>query len=399
MHAARPARRLRRRFAVPILTAALAALLVPGGGALHAQTPTPAPASRPAGGLQSGTVAGVVRDDGGAVVSGAQVSLAGLLGRGATGSDGSFRLSGPIGPRTLVVRRIGFRPESIAVTLDPDVVAEVTVALEASAQQIAPLVVRAGRPRFDGRLGPFYRRVASGQGRYFTAEDIDRRKPQVVTDLLRTLPGVRVSRRGAESVVTFRGQSCAPLVWLDGQPATTAYLDPDLFEPQSLAGIEVYAGASTIPVELTWVRGKHNCGVIALWTRLDSPRGRQPKRQVTAQELALAVQSLRLYTADQVDVAAAPDTAAPVAPMYPDSLLRAGVEGRVLAEFVVDSAGEPEMETFGEVVSTHVRFTDAVRRAVAQARFTPAVVGGRKVRQLVQMPFRFVAPPPAGADQ
>ena len=101
----------------------------------------------------------------------------------------------------------------------------------------------------------------------------------------------------------------------------------------------------------------------------------------------------------QVDVAAAPDTAAPVAPIYPDSLLRAGVDGRVLAEFVVDSAGEPEMETFGEVVSTHVRFTDAVRRAVAQASFTPAVVGGRKVRQLVQMPFRFVAPASAGADQ
>ena len=46
------------------------------------------------------------------------------LCRGASGSDGSFRLSGPVGPRTLVVRRIGFRPESLAVSVDPGGVTE-----------------------------------------------------------------------------------------------------------------------------------------------------------------------------------------------------------------------------------------------------------------------------------
>jgi TonB family protein len=387
-----------RRATACLLALAAAALL--GPRALVAQGTPPAARSAPsAGGLLSGVLAGFVRDDAGVAVSGAQVSLVGILGRGASGSDGSFRLSGPVGPRTLVVRRIGFRPESLAVTLDPGGLTEVTVRLAASVQQLTPLVVEAGRPRYTGRLGPFYERRDRGMGRYFTAEDIDRRNPHVVSDLIRTVPGARVTRRGAESVITFRGQSCTPLVWIDGTPAATAYLDPDLFAPNSLAGIEVYSGPATIPVELTWARGRHACGVIALWTRLDSPRGRQPRRQVSAQDLANAVQALRLYTADQVDVAAAPDSAAPVQPFYPDSMLREGIEGRVLVEFVVDSSGEPEMDTFGEVLSTNVRFTDAVRRAVGQARFTPAVVGGRKVRQLVQLPFRFVVPPKAGADQ
>ena len=391
-----------RRVAAGLLALATAAALT-GPRPLPAQAtpPTaPAPAASPAaGGLQSGVVAGVVRDDGGAVISGAQVSLAGLLGRGATGTDGSFRLSGPIGPRTLVVRRIGFLPESLAVTVDPGGVTEVTVRLAASAQQVAPLVIQARRPRYTGRLGGFYARRDNGQGRYFDADDIDARNPQLVSDLLRTVPGARITRNGGESVVTFRGQSCTPLVWIDGMPAATAYLDPDVFEPRSLAGIEVYSGPATIPIELTWARGRHACGVIALWTRLDSPRGRTPGRKVSAQELANAVQALRLYTADQVDTPAAPDSAEPVQPFYPDSLLRAGIEGRVLVEFVVDSSGQPEMDTFGEVLSTDVRFTDAVRRAVSQARFTPAVVGGRKVRQLVQLPFRFVVPARAGADQ
>jgi hypothetical protein len=386
-----------RRLAAGFLASAIAATL-PGPRPVHAQT-VPAPSAPAAGGLQSGIIAGVVRDEEGAVISGAQVFLANLLGRGATGSDGSFRLSGPVGPRTLVVRRIGFRPESLAVTVDPGGVTDVTVRLAASPQQMSPLVVNAGRPRYTGRLGPFYQRRDRGEGRFFTAEDIDRRNPLVVSDLLRTVPGTRVSRRGAENVVTFRGQSCTPLVWIDGTPASTAWLDPDVFDPKSLAGIEVYSGPATIPVELTWVRGRHACGVIALWTRFDSPRGKTPRRKVSAQELANAVQALRLYTADQVDTPAAPDSAEPVQPLYPDSLLRAGTEGRVLVEFVVDSGGEPEMDTFGEVLSTHVRFTDAVRRAVGQSRFTPAVLGGRKVRQLMQMPFRFVVPGKVGADQ
>ena len=342
---------------------------------------------------QTGYVAGVVRDTAGVVVVGAQVSLAGHLGRGTTGTDGSFRLSGPGGDRRLVVRRLGFRPESLAVAIPPGGTAEVTVRLVPTPQTLAPVVVATTDiRRYAPRLRAFHERRERGFGRFFTAEDIDRRNPAVVTDLLRTVPGTRITRRGGENVVTFRNQNCVPLIWIDGMPAVAGYLDPDVFQPNSLAGIEVYSGPSTVPPELMWVRGKGSCGVIALWTRMPELKPRTPKRQYTAQELANLVASLRLYTADQVDVPAAPDTASPVLPIYPDSLLRTGVEGRVLVEFVVDTTGVPDPETFGVVLTTDPLFTESVRRAVLATRFTPALREGSKVRQLVQMPFRFEHP-------
>ena len=342
---------------------------------------------------QTGFVAGVVRDTAGVAVAGAQVSLAGHLGRGTTGSDGTFRLSGPGGDRRLVVRRLGFRPESLAVAIPPGGTTEVSVRLVPTPQTLAPVVVATtDLRRYAPRLRAFHERRERGFGRFFTAEEIDRRNPAVVTDLLRTVPGTRITRQGGQSVVTFRNQSCVPLIWIDGMPAVAGYLDPDVFQPNSLAGIEVYAGPSTVPSELMWVRGKGSCGVIALWTRMPELKPRTPKRQYTAQELANLVASLRLYTADQVDVPAAPDTANPVMPIYPDTLLRARVEGRVLVEFVVDTTGVPDPETFGVVLTTDPLFTESVRRAVLATRFTPALREGSKVRQLVQMPFRFEHP-------
>ncbi len=357
-----------------------------------AQTPQPAVAGE-SGTLLSGSVAGTVRDSLGMPVSAAQVSVGGLLVRGSTGNDGMYKISGlPLGARTILVRRLGFQPDSVRVEITPGGEATGDVTLSVIPQLITPLVVQAGRPRYTGRMAAFFERRSRGQGTFFTAEDIDRRNPRLTTDLLRSVPGARIERAGAESVVYFRGQRCVPLIWIDGAPATAGYLNPDYFDPATLGGIEVYMGVATVPVELMWMRGKGSCGVIALWTRLDDPPGKQPKRKVSAQELANLVASLHLYTAEQVDEPARADTSEPVSPHYPDSLQRSNIGGRVLAEFVVDSTGRPEMETFGVVFSTDRLFTDAVRRAVATANFVPARLDGKAVRQLVQLPITFVSP-------
>lgn len=76
-------------------------------------------------------------------------------------------------------------------------------------------------------------------------------------------------------------------------------------------------------------------------------------------------------------------------PVYPDSLLASGFEGQVLAQFVVDTTGRVERDSFKIIRSDHDLFTLSVRRALADMRFVPAEVGGRKVRQLVQTPFVF----------
>lgn len=76
-------------------------------------------------------------------------------------------------------------------------------------------------------------------------------------------------------------------------------------------------------------------------------------------------------------------------PRYPDMLRSANVEGEVLAQFVVDTTGRAEMNTFKVLKSSHDLFTNSVKQALGNMRFYPAEVGGRKVKQLVQMPFMF----------
>lgn len=76
-------------------------------------------------------------------------------------------------------------------------------------------------------------------------------------------------------------------------------------------------------------------------------------------------------------------------PRYPDMLRSANVEGEVLAQFVVDTTGRADMSTFKVLKSSHDLFTNSVRQSLPQYRFLAAEIGGRKVKQLVQMPFVF----------
>jgi periplasmic protein TonB len=94
------------------------------------------------------------------------------------------------------------------------------------------------------------------------------------------------------------------------------------------------------------------------------------------------------FRADQVErqVGLVPGSAAP---RYPETLRSLGVEGQVIAEFVVDDEGHAEGRSVRFVRSDNQLFEDAVRVALRRMRFVPAEVGGRRVKQLVQMPFVF----------
>ena len=76
-------------------------------------------------------------------------------------------------------------------------------------------------------------------------------------------------------------------------------------------------------------------------------------------------------------------------PRYPESLRTAGVEGRVVALFVVSDRGLIEEGSIRIVRSDNPHFDDAVKSALGRMRFIPAESGGKKVRQQVQMPFLF----------
>jgi protein TonB len=100
------------------------------------------------------------------------------------------------------------------------------------------------------------------------------------------------------------------------------------------------------------------------------------------------VQSDQPYFEFQVEkpVVPAPGSAQP---RYPDMLRQAGVEGEVLAQFVVDTTGKAEPNSLKILKSSHDMFVQSVKNALPQMKFIPAEVGGRKVKQLVQQPFSF----------
>jgi TonB family protein len=78
-------------------------------------------------------------------------------------------------------------------------------------------------------------------------------------------------------------------------------------------------------------------------------------------------------------------------PKYPAALQSAGVAGSVVVEFVVDTTGKVERQSVQIVESSHPSFEEAAQAAVLGARFRPAQLAGRPVRQITQQRVRFVA--------
>jgi TonB family protein len=336
-----------------------------------------------------------VRDSSGAGIGGAEITIAGTGLRAHTNAQGEFRLTNvPAGTVTVGVRRLGFVPTVGSIEVGPNEAATMSIIVVPLAQALATVVVRGDR-RFAeyGRLAGFYqRRSRSSGGHFITREQIDQRNPSQVTDLFRSVPGARIYSSTFSNVVRFRGMRCAPLVWLDGFPATAGEFDLDALDPYIIEGIEVYLGIATVPPEFRWVRGGGSCGAIVIWTGFEERRRKARRAAAPPAELTKQVEDRLLFTADQVDEVARADSAAAINPAYPDSLFKERITGQVLVEFVVDTAGLVVLESISAISASHPLFIDAVRHSLSSAHFHPATLNGRHVRQLVQLPVKFELP-------
>jgi periplasmic protein TonB len=79
-------------------------------------------------------------------------------------------------------------------------------------------------------------------------------------------------------------------------------------------------------------------------------------------------------------------------PKYPSVLESSGIAGEVQAQFVVRSDGKADMDSFKVLKSTNELFTQAVKNVLPRMRFSPAMIGGKPVNQLVQQSFQFAVP-------
>lgn len=344
---------------------------------------------------EAGSITVVVRDSSGVGIAGAELMVAGSALRGESDLDGTIKLTSvSYGPTTVRVRRLGFAPATVPIVVEPGATKAVTVVLARVPQHLAPILVNAAsHPIYTGPLAGFYQRRDRGIGRFLTRAEIEREDPMATTDLFRRIPGVRItSSRMARNAIRFRGSNCPPNVYIDGAPLGPIEFDFDALDPRSVEGLEIYSGPATVPPQFMQARGGETCGVIVVWSRSGEPRKKRKKGAPSpAAELAAMVEQLKVYTADQVDVPAQPDSASPVRPAYPKDLFTAGTGGTVVVEFVVDQHGQVETDNLNVVSSTHQALTDAVLMALRDATFRPAIRQGVAVRQVVELPFRFVA--------
>lgn len=159
---------------------------------------------------------------------------------------------------------------------------QVEVRLDPDAILLAPLEVIAWSERPENAmLEGFQRRLRSGLGTFITREDIERRKPSLVTDMLREVPGINVasSGYGTRPVVRIervRNRDCTTQIFVDGFLVNRRAMGldgyrpidfriDDAVSPNSVEGIEIYKGLGTVPAE--FLNPDAVCGVIAIWTR------------------------------------------------------------------------------------------------------------------------------------
>jgi TonB family protein len=348
----------------------------------------------PAGAQTSGVVSGTVTDNTEAPVLGAEVSVPGAAYRSITDEHGAFRISDvPLGSSVLSVRRMGFAPYTLSVTVSAANlrVEDVRITLTPLPTVLTPVIVSSRRVEYNGRLAGYYQRLEKRNGGYFiTRDQIDRENPRTLSQLLLHVPAITPYKgRAGSQGIRMRGRLCWPLVWIDGTPMPAGDVDLDAFAPQTIHGIELYLGSTTVPARFILGRVDNSCGTIVLWSRgPDTDPISSAHRP--AVDLGALIASVTIFTADQVDAPAAP-AEGDIRVGYPQSLFAAGEDGSVTAEFVVDEQGHVEGDSFGIVASSNPLFSEAVRDAVLGAIFTPAKRKGSPVRQLVQQPFRFVA--------
>ena len=198
-------------------------------------------------------------------IEGAAVSLGEEETR-MTDGGGNVQFPTLSGPARIRVEMIGYADRSEPVSVSPDGITVVDLAMSVDAVVLPPIEVEV-RSRFLLANG-VYRRIDKGQVmRMVTREQLEQFPVSFLSDALANVPGVRVDRRtvGETRVLgPARGDpdGCELQVYVDGIPTD---MNIDAFSPEMVELAEIYWGLRT-PMQYRGVNAS-NCGVVLLWMR------------------------------------------------------------------------------------------------------------------------------------
>jgi hypothetical protein len=217
----------------------------------------------------SARVFGKVTNKNGAPIVGARVGLMGTSAATLTKANGDFVLDSlPAGTQALVVRQIGYTPKEVPVDLSSRAPARVAVKLGDFVPELSAIEVVAVREQGLQKVGFLDRRRTSASGYFLGPEQLEKRNALRFSDVMRTVPGIRVSEQNGQAMLTpSRGATggCV-VIFVDG--AKWQQLEPgdlDTFvRPDEVAAVEVYSGTS-MPAEFS--SPGQSCTSIVVWTK------------------------------------------------------------------------------------------------------------------------------------
>ncbi len=183
-----------------------------------------------------------------------------------TDSVGRFAVAGLSEATVSVrVRAFGYSPKTSSVVItSASHRASVTIVLDPLAAELTTAEITAAGADADRKLEEYFTRKSSnGFGRFVDEAQIEKQKPRVVSEMLRSLPGVTLDPTGRiGNIVRIRG--CSPLVWVDGVRQPGAQLD-EVAPPNDVAGIEIYNSFAGIPAR--YFDRSATCGTILVWLK------------------------------------------------------------------------------------------------------------------------------------
>lgn len=187
-----------------------------------------------------------------------------------TKANGEFVLDSlPSGTQTLEVRQLGYSPTDMPVELSMARPENVTVKMADYVPVLSEMRVTAQRDKGLMDVG-FSDRKRSGMGYYLDADQLKMRQTSQFSDMLRTVPGLRVVPAGDGTNVIQSSRDptggCVTF-YVDGSPwqqMTPGDLDT-FVRPEEVAALEVYNGATT-PAQFQQA-GNSGCTTVVIWTQ------------------------------------------------------------------------------------------------------------------------------------
>lgn len=219
---------------------------------------------------RTGAISGVVKDSIGNILGNVEVTALKTGQSVRTDSAGKFLLADlPHGLLDITFRRLAYQPVILSIDVPNEDTTDVQVTLGVVAQKLTGVVVQAHAEHLR-QLRDFEARRKRGIGHFITREQIEERDPELLSDMVRLIPGVVLVPTGAgRPVMRFSRAAktnCPVQFYVDGVQVDGFNIDD--MPPGDVEGMELYAGPGGLPPQFNRLYSTSNCGTVLIWTRI-----------------------------------------------------------------------------------------------------------------------------------